>query len=164
MAVQREWATPVAAGAFLLSAVTGVLIFFHIDSGLNKFVHEWLSWVLLGAVALHLVANFGGFKRHLVTRRGQVLMGAFALILALSFFSPGGPKSEPPFAPPIRALSAAPLTTLAQVAKLSPEQLRERLTTAGLQPTSDQQSLADLTGPDMRKQVKVMSSVFAAAK
>lgn len=39
MAVQREWATPVAAGAFLLSAVTGVLIFFHIDSGLNKFVH-----------------------------------------------------------------------------------------------------------------------------
>lgn len=164
MAVQREWATPVAAGAFLLSAVTGVLIFFHIDSGLNKFVHEWLSWVLLGAVALHLVANFGGFKRHLVTRRGQVLMGAFALILALSFFSPAGQKSEPPFAPPIRALSAAPLTILAQVARLSPEQLRERLTTAGLQPTSDQQSLADLTGPDMRKQVKVMSTLFAAAK
>jgi len=27
MAVQREWATPVAAGAFLLSAVTGVVIF-----------------------------------------------------------------------------------------------------------------------------------------
>lgn len=75
MAVQREWATPVAAGAFLLSAVTGVLIFFHIDSGVNKFVHEWLSWVLLGAVALHLVANFGGFKRHLVTRRSQVLTG-----------------------------------------------------------------------------------------
>ncbi len=164
MAVQREWATPVAAGAFLLSVVTGVLIFFHIDSGLNKFVHEWLSWVLLGAVALHLVANFGGFKRHLVTRRGQVLMGAFALIMALSFISPGGQESEPTFAPPIRALSAAPQSILTQVAKLSPEQLRERLTTAGLQPTSDQQSLADLTGPGMRKQVQVMSALFAAAK
>lgn len=162
MTVQREWATPVAAGAFLLSAITGILIFF--DNGLNKFAHEWLSWVLLGGVALHLVANFGGFKRHLVTRRGQVLMGAFALILTLSFVSPGSQKSEPPFAPPIRALSAAPLTTLAQVAGLSPEQLRERLTTAGLQPTSDQQSLADLTGPDMRKQVKVMSTLFAVAK
>jgi hypothetical protein len=164
MTVQREWATPVAVGAFLLSAVTGVLIFFHIDSGLNKFVHEWLSWVLLGAVALHLVANFCGFKRHLVTRRGQVLMGAFALILTLSFVSPGGQESEPPFAPPIRALSAAPLTTLAQVARLRPEQLRERLTTAGLEPTSDQQRLADLIGPDMRKQVQVMSILFAAAK
>ena len=164
MTVRREWATPVAAGTFLLSAVTGVLIFFQIDSGLTKFVHEWLSWVLLGAVALHLVANLGAFKRHLVTRRGQVLIGAFALILVLSFFSPGSQKSEPPFAPPIRALSAAPLTTLAQVAKLGPEQLRERLTTAGLQPTSDQQSLADLTGPDLRKQVQVMSTLFAVAK
>ena len=75
MAVQREWATPVAAGAFLLSAVTGVLIFFHIDISLNKFVHEWLSWTLLGAVALHLAANFGGIKRHLVTHRGQLLTG-----------------------------------------------------------------------------------------
>ncbi|BAO28315.1 hypothetical protein [Sulfuritalea hydrogenivorans] len=164
MAVQREWATPVAAGAFLLSAVIGVLIFFHLDSGLNKFVDEWLSWVLLAAVALHLVANFSGFKRHLVTRRGQVLIGVLALILALSFLSPGGQKSEPSFAPPIRALSAAPLTILAQVANLSPEQLRERLTTTGLQPTSDPQSLADLTGPDMRKQVQVMSTLFAAAK
>lgn len=164
MTIQREWATPVAAGAFFLSAITGVLIFFHIDSGLNKFVHEWLSWVLLGAVVLHLVPNFGSFKRHLVTRRGQVLIGLFALILLLSFFSPGGQKSEPPFAPPIRALSASPLTTQAQVARLSPEQLRERLTTAGLKPTSDQQSLADLTGPDMRKQVKIMSTLFAVAK
>lgn len=75
MTVQREWATPVAAVSLLLSAVTGDLIFFHTDSGLNKFVHEWLSRVLLGAVALYLVANFGGFKRHLVTRRGQVLTG-----------------------------------------------------------------------------------------
>ena len=164
MTVRREWATPVAAGTFLLSAVTGVLIFFQIDSGLTKFVHEWLSWVLLGAVALHLVANLGAFKRHLVTRRGQVLIGAFALIMVLSFFSPGSQKSEPPFAPPIRALSAAPLTTLAQVAKLSPDQLRERLIKAGLQPASDRQSLADLTGPDMRKQVQVMSTLFAVAK
>jgi hypothetical protein len=42
--------------------------------------------------------------------------------------------------------------------------LRERLTTAGLQPTSDQQSLAELTGPDMRRQVQVMSTLFAAVK
>lgn len=164
MTVQRKWATPAAAGAFLLSAVTGVLIFFHIDSGLNQVVHEWLSWVLLGAVALHLVANFGGFKRHLVTRRGQALIGVFALILTLSFFSPGVQKSGPPFAPPIRALPVAPLTTLAQVAKLSSEKLPERLTTAGLRPTSDQQSLVDLTGPDIRKQVQIMSTLFALAK
>lgn len=159
MTIQREWATPIAAGAFLLSAVTGVLIFFHVDSGLNKAAHEWLSWVLLGGVALHVIANFGGFKRHLDARRGQLLMGVFALVLLLSFFAPGE-KGEPPFAPPIRALSAAPLTTLAQVAGLTPEQLRERLVKAGLQPVSDQQSLSELTGPDLRRQVQTINGIL----
>ena len=70
MNVQRSWATPIAAGAFLLSAVTGVLIFFHVDSGLNKAAHEWLSWLLLGGVVLHVLANLGGFKRHFATRGG----------------------------------------------------------------------------------------------
>lgn len=161
MTIQREWVTPIVAGAFLLSAVTGVLIFFHVDSGLNKVVHEWLSWVLLGAAALHVIANFAGFKRHLDTRRGQLLIGLFVLVLALSFAGPGG-KGEPPFAPPIRAMAAAPLETLAEVARISPGELRERLAEAGLHPTSDQQSLSDLTGPDMRRQVQVMGVLFAA--
>ena len=93
MNVQRSWATPIAAGAFLLSAVTGVLIFFHVDSGLNKAAHEWLSWLLLGGVVLHVLANLGGFKRHFATRGGLAVMGAFALVLALSFIAPAAELS-----------------------------------------------------------------------
>ena len=153
--------TPVAAGAFLLSAVTGVLLFFHVDSGLNKVTHEWLSWFLLAGVALHVIVNFTGLKRHLGTRRGQILIGLFALILGLNFAGPSE-KSEPPFMQPVRALSVAPLLT--EVARLSPTELQERLSKAGLQPTTDQQSLGDLTGPDMRKQMQVLGALFAEAK
>lgn len=163
MITRREWITPIAAGAFLLSAVTGILIFFHLDTGLNKIVHEWLSWILLGSVALHVMANFAGFKRHLGTRRGQILVGVFALVLLLSFV-PLGQKGEPPFVAPLRALSQAPLTILAQVAQISPEQLHERLAKAGLQPKSDQQSLSDLVGSDMRKQVQILGTLLAVAK
>ena len=53
MKLQRDWITPITMGAFGLLAVTGVLMFFHLDSGLNEAAHEWLSWVLLGGVALH---------------------------------------------------------------------------------------------------------------
>jgi len=162
MNIRREWITPITAGAFLLSAMTGTLIFFHIDTGLNKLVHEWLSWVLLGSGALHATANFAGFKCHLGTPHGQLLMGVFALVLLLSFV-PLGKKDTPPFAAPIRASSQAP-TTLARVAQVSQEQLHERLTKAGLQPKSDQQSLSDLVGPDMRKQVQVLGMLLAAAK
>jgi hypothetical protein len=160
MNLQRNWVTPVTAGAFLLSAVTGVLIFFHIDSGANKFVHEWLSWVLLAGAALHTAVNFGGLQNHLRSKRGQALLGIFVGALALSFIPLGGGKGEPPFAAPVRALGESSLTTLAQVAQLTPQQLRDRLAKAGVQATSDQQTLAELVGPDARKQMNVLGSVF----
>ncbi len=163
MKVQRSWVTPITAGAFLLSGVTGILIFFHLESGTGKFMHEWLGWVLLGGAALHVVANYTGLKSHLGTLRGQLLVGIFAVALLLSFLPLGG-ADEPPFMPPIRALSQLPLSTLAQVARISPEQLRDRLSKAGIQPTSDQQTLDELAGPDMGRQMHVMESIFTAAK
>ncbi|MDP1635256.1 MAG: DUF4405 domain-containing protein [Gallionellaceae bacterium] len=161
MNIQRNWVTPVTAGAFLLSAVTGVLIFFHADTGANKFVHEWLSWVLLGGVALHVLANLGGLKSHLATVRGKLLVGVFVLALAASFIPLGGASGEPPFMQPIRALSSAPLTTLAEVAKVTPGKLRDRLSKAGVQTVSDEQSVSELVGPDMRQQMRVLGIVLA---
>ena len=164
MNIQRQWVTPLTAGAFLLSAVTGVLIFFHLDSGANKFVHEWLSWVLLIGAALHTVANFNGLKAHLGSRRGQALVGVFAAALALSFVPLGGGRSEPPFMAPVRALGGSSMTTLAQVAQVTPEQLRDRLGKAGVHVSSDQQTLAELVGPDVRKQMNVLGRAFKAVE
>lgn len=161
MKVQRSWVTPITAGAFLLSGVTGILIFFHLESGTGKFMHEWLGWVLLGGAALHVIANYTGLKSHLATLRGQLLVGIFAVALLVSFIPLGGGQDEPPFMPPIRALSQVPLTTLAQV---TPEQLREKLSQAGYQSTSDQQSLSELVGADTRKQMHVMESIFTVVK
>ena len=160
MKIQRSWVTPITAGAFLLSAVTGVLIFFHIDSGANKFVHEWLSWVLLGGALLHTTANFSGFKVHLRSSRGLALLGVFAVALALSFIPLGGGKGEPPFMAPVQALGKSSLATLAQVAQVTPEQMRARLASAGVQPTSDRQTLAELVGPDVRQQMNILGRVF----
>lgn len=162
MNIQRNWVTPITAGAFLLTAVTGVLIFFHVDSGANKFVHEWLSWVLLGGALLHTAANFSGLKMHLRKPLGRTLIAVFVVALVLSFIPLGGGKSEPPFMAPVRALGDSSLTTLAQVAQVTPAQLRERLGKAGVQATSDDQTLSELVGPDARKQMNVLGRVFAA--
>ncbi len=161
MAISRQWVTPLTAGAFLLSAVTGALMFFHLDTGLNKAAHEWLSWALLAGGLLHLVANFGAFRNHIAKRRGQLLVGSFALLLVLSFFITSDEHHERPFAPPVRALAEAPLSLLAEVAKTTPEQLRQRLTQAGLQATSDQQSIAELVGADMGKQLDALGAALA---
>lgn len=163
MNIERQWVTPIAAGAFLLSAVTGVLIFFHLDSGLNKVAHEWLSWVLLGGVGLHVAANFGGLKRHLTSKRGAGLVGLFAVLLGLSFVVPAAPKKEPPFMASVQALSNAPISTLALVAKRSPQEVRATLAAEGFSAVSDEQSLGELAGPDMGKRMRLLRKVLAQA-
>ena len=164
MSIPREWATPVAAGAFLLSATTGVMMFFHVDSGLSKPAHEWLSWALLAGVALHVAANFRGLKQHLQRPRGLALVGAFALLLAVSVFAPAGGGRGEGGIPALDALASAPLASVAPIAGLSPEQVLERLRAAGFEPSSAAQSLDDLTGGDFRRQVAAMNAVFAHAE
>ncbi|MBS0347913.1 MAG: DUF4405 domain-containing protein [Proteobacteria bacterium] len=159
MAISRNWVTPIAGGAFLLSAVTGVLIFFHLDSGLNKLAHEWLSWLLLGGVVLHVVANLAAFKRHYTSRVGAAVMGGFAVLLVLSFVSVGA-RREPPFMASVRALSDTPLTTLALVAGKSPAQVRAVLAAEGLPVATDSQSLGELAGPDMGKRMRLLKKVL----
>ena len=95
----RPWITPVVIGAFFLSAVTGVLMFFHLDSGLNKTAHEWLSWAMVIGVTLHLLLNVAAFKRYFTQTTGRVVIGLFVTVLALSFIPAGGEGSEPGFAP-----------------------------------------------------------------
>lgn len=139
-------------------------MFFHLDSGLNKTAHEWLSWAMVIGVSLHVLLNLPAFKRYFTQTTGRVVIGLFALVLALSFIPAGGSGGEPGFAPPVRALAKAPITVLAQVAGTSTDEVKAKLQAQGLTVTSDQQSVADLVGPDLRKQIGTITKVLPAAK
>jgi peptidoglycan/LPS O-acetylase OafA/YrhL len=160
MKISREWATPLAMGAFLLSAVTGVLIFFHLDSGLNKAAHEWLSWALLAGVALHVASNFQSFKKHISQRGAQAIVVAFMVILALSFMNVGG-DDKPPFVKPVTALANAPLEVVATVANVTPDEVISRLSKAGYSATSGQQSIKDVVGADFGQQMRALNAVMS---
>ena len=71
----RPWATPLTIGSFALMATTGILMFFHLDSGLNKVAHEWLGWAMVAGVALHATVNWAALKRHLLANRVIELAG-----------------------------------------------------------------------------------------
>ena len=78
MKMIRKFATPLTMGAFLLSAVTGVLMFFHLDTGLNKAAHEWLSWAMVIGVALHIAVNYRAFSLYLKKPLALGIVGVFA--------------------------------------------------------------------------------------
>lgn len=153
----RPWITPLVIGSFLLLAVTGVLMFFHLDSGLNKLAHEWLSWALLVAVGLHVLLHLPAFKRYLGQKTALLVLGGCALVLALSFMPLPGGKKAPAYAAPVQALAQAPLPVLAQVLGQSTEALKAELDKAGLPVDSNQQSLRDLVGPELKAQVRMLN-------
>ena len=53
----RTWAGPLTIGSFGVVATTGILMFFHADSGSMKLAHEWLGWLLVLGVIAHVVLN-----------------------------------------------------------------------------------------------------------
>ena len=156
---QRGWITPLTIGSFALTSVTGILMFFHLDMGLNKVAHEWLSWVLVAAVALHGLLNWPAFKRYFSQRLAVAVMGVSAAVLALSF-TPLGGRDAPPFKAPISALARAPLTQLAVIAQTDVVTVRQRLVEAEFDVRAETPSIAALTGADLRQQIRALNAVL----
>lgn len=156
----REWATPLTIGSFLLIAVTGVLMFFHLDSGLNKLAHEWLGWAMLAAVGLHAAMHLKSFKRHFTRPASLVVIGAFVALLAASFIAPPGKPSKPPHVLAAQAVLDAPLPQVAALAGKDTEALLAQLQAAGIAAAADR-SLRAASGPERGQQMKALGIAFA---
>lgn len=140
----RTWSTPLTIGAFILMAVTGVLMFFEWNPGLVTVVHQWFSWIFLLGTGGHIAANFRPFRKHLSSTWGKSSVTVCALVLAASFFSWGlvtGPQLERPIE---EALVDAPLFALAGTIRADPDALLGRLKARGI-PATSQQSIRELS-------------------
>lgn len=165
MRVNREWVTPITMGAFALMSVTGVMMFFNVRPGLTGAAHEWLSWAFLAGAGGHVAANFLAFKRHLTSTRTRMIVGGFVALLLLALVAakvlPKKPQQEPGWATPVRALAAAPLPLLAQVAQVSPAELKARIAATGVTAVlGDATTVAELAGPDHEQQKNLLRKVL----
>ena len=142
--------------------VTGILMFFHWDTGLNKTVHEWLGWAMVVAVALHVMVNLQGFKNMFRTTLGKGILGLFTLILALSFFNLGGGEGNggTPFKNSVNLLSNASITELSQISHIDEQILLTRLQQAGVNSATAQSSVKQLVGDDLGKQMQTLNSIL----
>lgn len=162
--VSRSWSTPLAIGSFVLMACTGLLMFFHADSGLNKAAHEWLGWLMVFAVAAHAVANWPAFKRHLLASTpGRAIVAVCVALLAASFYSPAGVGEGA--SPPVLAMQAVLKAPLTQVAPLSGRSLAEvqaALKAAGVEVTDPQASIASVVGQDRERTGAALRALFGS--
>ena len=165
MKISREWATPITIGAFTLMAVTGLLMFFHAERGLNKLAHEWVGLVMVGGVAAHATANWPAFKRYFLTGRlSRGVIAVSVLVLAGSFFSFGGRQQVPPPVMAMRAVVSAPLSAVAPLARRTTEQAIADLAKAGVVVPGGDVSIETATGQNREMQAKAIAVLFEKGK
>ncbi|MCB1514538.1 MAG: DUF4405 domain-containing protein [Hyphomicrobiaceae bacterium] len=163
MKISREWATPLTIGSFLLMAVTGILMFFHLDMGLNKLAHEWLGWIMVAGVIAHAVANWGAFKRYFIaSASGRAIIAAGVLVLAGSFATlPGGARDGfPPHIMAMKAVARAPIANVAPVAGRPADALLKDLAGAGISLPDSNASIESVVGGNRELEAKAMAVLF----
>jgi hypothetical protein len=160
MKIEKKWVTPLVTGSFLLVAITGILMFFHIDTGLNKVAHEWLGLIMVLGAMLHIIVNIKGFNQMFGNTMGKTIVGVFILVLGLSFLNLGGEGSEKPFMTSVEVLAKASVTDLAQVSHTDKQVLLDRLKAKGVVISDDTKSIKDVVGNDMHKQMEVLNDIL----
>lgn len=164
--ILRTWATPLTIGAFVVMGVTGTLMFFHLDTGLNKPLHEWAGLVMVGAVAAHLLLNWRPFVTYFKRPFAALMMAAGAVVLALSFALPAEGEANGaggPLGPALAGLGRAPLSALAAVSAEPPEALVARLQAAGYPGATPDQTVGQLAGGNRGAEVRLLNLVLSPA-
>lgn len=158
----RKWATPLTIGSFVVVGITGVLMFFHLDFGLIKPAHEWLSWLLvLGGIA-HVIINWKAVLNYMTKPAGKLIIIAMLSIGALSFLPIGGAEGggKGQSMKVVSALEKSQLTLVAQVAKTTPDALVEKLKAKGLEVKDSSQTIQEIASANQKKTLEILVLVF----
>ncbi|EEW25579.1 DUF4405 domain-containing protein [Rhodobacter ferrooxidans] len=158
----RAWATPLVIGAFLLMGVTGVLMFFHLNTGLAKELHEWAGLLFVAGGLAHLWLNWRAFTTYLKRPLASGIMGLGALALGVSFLSLGGGGPGEAIAGVMQSVGNAPVSVLAQLSGKSADDVVATLSGLGLTGANADSTVSALTGGDREGQMAALGAVFAS--
>ncbi|HRY06017.1 MAG TPA: DUF4405 domain-containing protein [Hyphomicrobiaceae bacterium] len=162
MKISRDWATPITIGSFLLMSVTGILMFFHLDIGLNKLAHEWLGWIMVAGVGAHAIANWQAFKRYFVSSPVGRTLIALAIVVTLGSFAsmPGAKNGFPPHIMAMKAVTNAPIKDIAPMTGRTVPELIEALSQANIALPTPDASIESVVKGDRKLEAKAMRALF----
>ena len=158
----RSWATPLVIGAFLVMAVSGTLMFFHLDSRLNNVAHEWGGWVLVAAGIAHLILNWRAFSCYLKRPLAVGIMGAFAVVLGLSFvpLDSMANRRGNDVELVMGAIGNASVETLAELSGQTSQEVITAIEETGLADVVATDTVSRLAGGNRERQGAILSAAF----
>ncbi len=157
--IVRNLATPLIAAAFIVSASTGLMIFFDFEPGIVEPVHEWMSWVLVSGALLHLLVNWKAFTGYLRRKTGGVFIGG-AVVLALLSLYPWVGEEEDGRKKAVKFLEKASLVTVSGVAGTGLDQLLEKLSGSGIAVRDSRDSIEEIAEQNNMEEKALFGVIF----
>lgn len=156
----QVWAGPLVIGAFAVMAVSGVMMFFHLNGGAVKFAHEWLGWLMVIGGVAHVLVNWQSFLKYFRKPIGAVIVASIVALGLVSLCPFGGSTGRPPFMNVAKALEQSSLSVVAQVVNRDVQTVMHDLTANGLRVQHERQTLADIAAENDRPSMEVVACVF----
>ncbi|REF89119.1 hypothetical protein DES32_0334 [Methylovirgula ligni] len=160
----NRFATPLITGFFVVSAVSGVALFFHWVPGAFHAMHVWLSMVLLLPFLLHIWKNWRPLLAY--AKRGTLVVPllaclAVAVPFAVSGLSGGGRGGNPAFRT-VALMTQARISEVAPVLKTTPDALLAALKQRGYQARSADETLDAIAAASGKPASEVLLAVIPA--
>jgi hypothetical protein len=154
----RPWATPIVIGSYFLMMITGILMFFHLDVGINKIIHEWFGWFLIIGGIAHLLMHLNSLIKYLKKPISVSLIAIFIIVLVTSFFIEK--RSTNPVKNVMMAVNKAPISSLIAISGNSEIEVLENLKSNGFIITNNQENVDSIANGDKEKTKKLISLIF----
>lgn len=157
----RSWATPLVFGSFTLMAVSGVMMFFHLNTDLSKGLHEWAGFALVAGAVAHLVQNRRAFLSYLRRPLALGIMGVGVAVTLVSLAPVGGAgEGRGGIGAILTSVGDAPVPVLASLTGQDVDRVMAELAGAGFAGVTESATIHALAGDDMGAQIAAMEAVF----
>jgi hypothetical protein len=161
----QRYATPLTAGLFLVSLISGVALFFHVWPSVFHGMHEWLSMLLIAPFVLHLWRNWrpmiGYFAKPAFSAAMAVCLVA-ALGFAVASAGAGGRRGPAQFAL-VDAITSSTAAKLAPALGTDADALVATLKARGFANAVADARLTDIAANSGKDAGELASALAAAA-
>ncbi|PLX97362.1 MAG: hypothetical protein C0622_13400 [Desulfuromonas sp.] len=160
----RQWITPITLGTFIVSAVTGGLLLFHVKIGFISWSHEWLSLAFVAGVIIHCLINFKPLKNFVTRPKGAVIVATFVLLTVFSTLplveNGDHGDSHSPTGKMFTAMGNLPLATVAEATGHTQNEVVAILTANNIVITGETQTLAELAGQNHTRPAELVKLIL----
>ena len=166
----NRWGSTLIVWSFLVTTVTGVLLFFHVHAGPTEVLHIWIGFLMVAAFVPHVARNwraFLGYFRKTPTYVALALTVVISAALSYPALTGSGAQGGPPGVRSMAAISSAvteaPISAIAPIIGTDAAGVIAKLYALGIDAAGPEATLKDVADAAGKSANDLLASLISAA-